>query len=167
MSWPFWILLLLAVFILLVAGAGGRARSTQSFSYRLLPSLLTAAERSFYGVLGKAVDAETVAFAKIRVADVLAPTKGLDRSNWRRAFNKISSKHFDFVLCRADTLAVVCAIELNDKSHYKSKRRKRDEFLRESCASAKLPLIEFDARRSYSIEDIKEQLRASSASRLE
>jgi uncharacterized protein with PIN domain len=37
------------------------------------------------------------------------------------AFNRINANHFDFVLCDKDELAVVCAIELNDKSH-----RKRD-----------------------------------------
>ena len=61
-----------------------------------------------------------------------------DRSAWQTAFNKISGKHFDFVLADFGTLAVKVVIELNDKSHRSGKRAVRDEFIRDACADAEL-----------------------------
>lgn len=50
-------------------------------------------------------------FGKVRVADILSQQTALDRTNWLIAFNKISAKHFDYVLCCQDTLEVIAAIE--------------------------------------------------------
>ena len=97
-------------------------------------------------------------FIKIRVADILKPTKGQNRSYWQRAFNRISSKHFDFVLCLKEDLSVVCVVELNDRSHNKPKRRKRDEFLRDACKSAGLPLVEVKTKRTYSVSELRDLL---------
>lgn len=98
MEFPIWLALIVAVlFVVILSTLGTRKKGTAS--YILLPALLTPAERSFYGVLISAVGDSALVFSKVRVADVLKPQKGLDRSNWQRAFNRISSKHFDFVLC--------------------------------------------------------------------
>tara|TARA_B100000768_G_scaffold146521_1_gene139668 strand:+ start:349 stop:570 length:222 start_codon:yes stop_codon:yes gene_type:complete len=51
-------------------------------------------------------------FGKVRVADILSQQAALDRTNWLIAFNKISAKHFDYVLCCQDTREVIAAIEL-------------------------------------------------------
>ena len=39
-------------------------------SYSLIPSLLTPAERSFYGVLVPAVDSDLVVCFKVRIAEI-------------------------------------------------------------------------------------------------
>ena len=66
--------------------------------YELIGPLFTPAERSFYGVLNLACEDSAVVFGKVRIADILKPTKGLNCSQWRITFNKISAKHFDFVV---------------------------------------------------------------------
>ena len=50
------------------------------------------------------------------MADVLRPVrKGREG---KRAFNEISQKHLDFVICRSGTWAAIAgAVELNDASH--------------------------------------------------
>ncbi|WP_411979503.1 DUF2726 domain-containing protein [Vibrio sp. 1249-1] len=63
---------------------------------------------------------ELVVMSKVRIADVLYATKGLDRKDSARLFAKISSKHFDFVLCLRTDLSYVAAIELDDSSHQMS-----------------------------------------------
>ena len=45
--------------------------------YRSRGPLLSAAERSFFGVLQQAADDDKLVFAKVRVADVLSPERGL------------------------------------------------------------------------------------------
>jgi hypothetical protein len=121
-------------------------------------SLLTPAERSFFGVLEQAVGDRFRIMAKVRIADVLKPQEGLDRPTWRSAFNRISAKHFDFLLCRAGDLGFVCAIELNDRSHGKFLRRRRDTLIDSICESARLPLVTFAARRGYSARELRETI---------
>lgn len=120
--------------------------------------LFSPGERSFFGILQQALDNKVIIFGKIRVADILAPENNTDRSIWQKAFNKISKKHFDFVLCNKDTLSVLCVIELNDKSHSYIKQKKRDEFIVNACESAGLPLIKITAKSNYVTDDIKKAL---------
>lgn len=99
-------------------------------------------------------------FSKVRVADVLAPQKGLNRANWQRAFNQISAKHVDFLLCDPQDCAVKLVIELDDASHGSAKRKKRDVFLEGACKSAGLPLLRIRAARGYGVLNIRQQVEA-------
>lgn len=127
-------------------------------NYQIRGPLLTKAERSFYGVLQQAVGENYSVFSKVRVADVLAPAKGMPKKEWRSAFNRISAKHFDFVLCDPGSLTVEFVLELNDKSHGRADRSKRDAFIREACSSAGLRLVEINAKASYSTQELRSQL---------
>lgn len=139
----------------LIFGGGG---SPAHLPYELGRPLLSPAERSFFGVLEQAVAPQYRVLAKVRVADVIAPRKGLQPKQRAAAFNRIRAKHFDFVLCRADTLTVVAAVELDDSSHDREDRRQRDALLRGACFAAKLPLHSIKAQRSYNIPALRAQL---------
>jgi hypothetical protein len=154
--------LLLAVIIIvgvafLVALAKGRARSSD-YPYQLSKYLLSTAERSFYGVLAQAVGSNGLVFSKIRVADVITPKKGLNRSDWQRAFNAVSAKHFDFLICDPGDCSVKLAVELDDASHNSVKSKKRDVFVNGACESAGLPLLRIKAAKAYVVADIQHQL---------
>lgn len=132
--------------------------SSQKAKYILNNALFTEAERSFYGVLNQSIPDEMVVMGKVRVADILTPNKGLDRSKWQTAFNKIAYKHVDYILCDKHSLSILAAIELDDKSHRSRKAKIKDAFLNDAFESANLPLIRFQALRSYSLSDIKEKI---------
>jgi hypothetical protein len=132
--------------------------SREDAPYTLSDPLFTPAELAFLRVLDLAAGEHYRVFGKVRVADVIAVFPVRDRGAWQRAFNKISAKHFDFVLCRRDTMAVVAAIELNDSSHGRKKRQTRDAFLEEVCASVKLPLVQIRAAVDYPVESVRNQL---------
>jgi hypothetical protein len=58
------------------------------YPYQKAGSLFSPAERSFLGVLNQVVGGDVRILAKVRVADVITPKKGLSRSdclNWGRA----------------------------------------------------------------------------------
>jgi len=129
-----------------------------NYPYQINGGLFSPAERSFFGVLEQAVGVDAKIFGKIRVADVMTPRKGLSRSEWQKAFNKIAAKHFDFLLCSNDDLSVICAIELDDSSHKSIKRQERDDFLRGACEAASIPLIQIPAKAGYVISDIRQLL---------
>ena len=145
-------ILILAVVVL----RSPKRQASRSLQYFCQESLLSPAERSFFGVLASAVGGEYVVVPKTRVADALMPRKGLSRAEWQRAFNKVSSKHFDYLVCRASTFEIVAAVELDDKSHRRENRRQRDEFLAEATSSAGLPLLRFPAKEGYSLPQVRE-----------
>jgi len=149
------ILVSLAILALLKSPTG-----STSFTYRRKPYLLSKAERSFYGVLTQAVAGKALIFSKVRVADAITPQQGLTRSNWQRAFNRISAKHLDFILCDPQDCAVKLAIELDDASHDSAKRQARDTFLDAACQSASLPLLRIRAARGYVVADLRRDIDA-------
>lgn len=140
----------------LLKGGGEKKKTTDKLEYQKRKVLLSPAERSFFGVLKQAVGDEALLFAKVRVADVLEPKKGGAKGAWQKAFNAISSKHFDYVICSNDDSSILLAVELDDASHSAKKRATRDEFLNNICTEAGLPLLRVPAKKSYSISQIRE-----------
>jgi len=132
--------------------------SKQKYSYQIRGTLPTPSEIKFYHALKQAVGDKFIIFSKVRVADVLTPENGLSKSHWQRAFNKISAKHFDFVLCNLEDLTVEAVIELDDKSHQKSGRIDRDNFLNQAAQSSELKMLRFAVKPSHSISEIKSAL---------
>jgi Protein of unknown function (DUF2726) len=132
--------------------------SRQECSYQIRGTLLTPSEIEFYRELKQAVGDKVIIFSKVRVADVITPENGLSKSNWQRAFNKISAKHFDFVLCNLESLKVEVVIELDDKSHQKSSRIDRDNFLNRAAQSSGLKILRFPVKSSYSVTEIKSKV---------
>lgn len=158
-----WLITVVVILIVVATIAALRAKQkettgTDDFPYVQAGPLFTPAERSFLGVLQTAVGEDAQVFGKVRVADVLMPGKGLTRSDWQKAFNRIKAKHFDFIVCKRDDLSVICAVELNDSSHETKNRKQRDELLGIACNVAKLPLIQVEAKSGYVVADVRRLL---------
>lgn len=126
---------------------------TYPLAYQLRPSLLTKAERSFYGVLQQVAQGKWTIFAKVRVSDIVTVPRGV--AGWQTQFNKVQSKHVDMVICDPSTLRVLAAVELDDASHQQLERQERDSFIAEVFATAKLPLIRVPARQAYTLDSIR------------
>jgi len=126
--------------------------------YTRRESLFTAAELRFLETLRRALPTELEIFGKVRVADVLKPMEKLDPKAWRSAFVRITGKHLDFVLCERETGRLVCAIELNDRSHARPDRQERDRFIVQACAEADFPLLLIPVARSYDVGDLRRQI---------
>lgn len=133
MGWLILLVIVIALLAIMAAKLKSQGQNSQSYPYKMRQVLFSPAERSFLGVLDQAVGESYRVFGKVRVADVVSVHPTPDRKVWQRAFNKISSKHLDFVLCSKSDLTVVAAIELDDSSHQKRKRQKRDAFLVGVC----------------------------------
>lgn len=153
MEWLFFFVIIAVVIIGFIFLGIQRTKSV--YPYMRGQPLFTPAEQHFYQSLVQAVGVRGLVFAKVRIADVLMPKKNLDRSQWQQAFNKIACKHFDYVLCKKDDFSVMVVIELNDRSHNKPRRRKRDIFVRGACKTAGIQLCEFAVQRHYKIEQIR------------
>lgn len=135
-----------------------QGKPTVDYPYKNCGVLFSPAERSFYGVLEQIVGDGIKVFGKVRVADIIEPRKGLSRGEWQKAFNKVSAKHIDFLLCNSNDLSIICAIELDDASHQSSRRQSRDAFLKSACDAAGVPFVQIPAKSGYVIDTIKQVL---------
>jgi very-short-patch-repair endonuclease len=122
--------------------------------YQKQPTLFTPAERSFLGVLEQVVGDQVRIMGKVRLADIIRVRPGLDPSSRQKAFNRIQSKHLDFVACDPHDLSIQFAIELDDKSHAKKGRQDRDAFLNAAMQAAGVPLIRIPARKAYTLQEV-------------
>ncbi|MBO6740218.1 MAG: DUF2726 domain-containing protein [Phycisphaerales bacterium] len=135
--------------------------------YEQCDSFLSDAELNFYRVLVKVLAHPTdphgapqaVVMSKVRVPDLIQVKKGLDRSAWRSAFNRIKSKHVDFAICHPVTMQVLCGIELDDKSHNRADRQQRDTLMDAIYTAAGLPIVHVNCRRAYSIQEVGGMIR--------
>lgn len=79
-------------------------------------------------------------FAQVRVADVINVTGNGKSKGWWKKFRQISSKHVDLVVTDSQ-FNILCAIEIDDSSHLRRERKKRDELLNTVFRKANLPLL--------------------------
>lgn len=157
-----------AIFMVLAALKRKQRGGAGSIAFPYLPAkaLFSPAERSFLGVLDQAVGSHHRVFGKVRVADLASVKPGLGNSARQGALNRVASKHFDFVVCRASDLSVVCAIELNDKSHSNQRVKTRDELLAKVCEAIGLPLLAVQVQQAYSMQEVQSQFMAAVSARV-
>lgn len=135
-----------------------KGKPPTDYPYTSSKYLFSKAERSFLGVLESAVPEGCRVLGKVRVADLVKVNKGLSRSSWQRAFNHISGKHVDFVICDATDIQILAVVELDDKSHRESSRKSRDTFLAGTFGAAGIPLIRFPAKAAYTASEVRESI---------
>jgi hypothetical protein len=137
--------LVLLALIVLAVKAGGR------YPYRRKRWLFTKAEWHFFQALSQALNPQFLIMGKVRIADLLG-VEGIkpSSSRWWKAFGRISSKHVDYVICNPRSGEILCAIELDDRSHQRKERRKRDHFVNRACEQAGLPLLRVKVQARYS-----------------
>ncbi|MFT5723868.1 MAG: hypothetical protein ACI9JN_000985 [Bacteroidia bacterium] len=126
-------------------------------TYQARGKLLTAAEINFYRHLQRAIGQTATIFCMVRMADILTVKKSIKGKKLKQTIGPIAQKHLDFVLVDKD-FNILCAVELNDKSHDRPDRIARDKFVRKTLKTAGIPLIEIPASRSYSIVKVQEAI---------
>lgn len=137
---------------------GGKPTHRFEYPYLLRDDFLSPAERSFYLVLKHIVSDRALISPKVALGDVFY-VKSNNRSKFRTYTNKIDRKHVDYLLCDPKTVQPLLGIELDDKSHQRSDRQARDEFVEMVFKAAKLPLVRIRAQRSYTISELESLLR--------
>ena len=113
-------------------------RLHEKLPYEMNETILTERERSFYRILRPIADKlELQICPKVRVADIVSIKKGT--RDWQKWFNKIRSKHVDFLLCDYD-MNIVLIIELDDRIH-ETERAKKNDALKNAIFGNKLVRI--------------------------
>ena len=71
-------------------------------------------------------------------------------------FRRISQKHIDFLICEKESLKPVLGIELDDRSHQREDRQKRDEFVNALYENIGLKMLRIPT--SMNDDEIKKEL---------
>jgi hypothetical protein len=132
--------------------------ASAALPYESKGNLLTPAERSFLVVLDEVVGTQYRIMGQVRLADVIKVRKGVDKKTWGTAFARIRSKHLDFVACDPNDLSIKFAVELDDSSHKRPDRQKRDAFLDQAMEAAQIPLHRFAVKRSYDPQEVRQAI---------
>jgi len=119
------------------------------------------AELKFYDLLKEITKDKYLLFSKVRICDLIQlEYKNADYSD----FNRIKSKHVDFLICNQNPITPKVVIELDDSSHNSPKRQERDKFVDEAFINAGIPIVHIKVRREYDenkiIDKIKEACEA-------
>lgn len=131
--------------------------------------LLTNAELSYFRVLEQVLRHPTDpsgtpqmrVFCKVRLADLVQPKRGLDRSVWQATQNKLDRKHVDFVLVDPSTYVPRLVIELDDASHRRARAQKADAQKDTALAVAGVRLLRAKTLGKYEAEDVAEAIRVA------
>ena len=125
--------------------------------YEKRNSLLTESELAFFRSLQEAAGGNWGIFAMVRLADLIQVRSQTPKPQpWR---NRIHAKHIDFVLCDHGTMEAKLAIELDDRSHDRPDRIRRDQFVEDALAAASLPLLRVKVAESYDSDRLRRSIR--------
>jgi hypothetical protein len=124
---------------------------------RVVRSLWTDAERAFADVLVKALKQKVRVFLKVGVLDVI---EFYDEPDKRRLFfwrDVLGKEHFDYVVCRRETLEPLLAVELDDPRVPK-KSSTADDVKTTAARNAGFPLVHFSAASKLTPELVRQKL---------
>ena len=121
--------------------------------------LLTPTEASFHGVLESLSDGRCHILCKPRLADFL------NHGNDGVAFNKISQKHVDFLVCRPGDWMPMLGIELDDHTHNRKEVKQRDMLVNAIFAQVGIPLLRIHVSEVEKLEQLVEKLSLAWTSR--
>ena len=151
--WSLWPLVVIALMVLAAIKLARLVSQRDRTPYVKRQKLVTKTELRFYHELRRAVDDDWEIFAMVRIADILRVPTGM--KNRRKWLNKILAKHIDFVLCDQDNLEILAGIELDDRSHDRADRQKRDRFVNSAFEDAGIPLLRIPTQSSYDTREIR------------
>ncbi|GMQ58562.1 hypothetical protein AN1V17_29570 [Vallitalea sediminicola] len=150
------IVFIVILFKIIEGKLSNKNKYNYSVAYKDVDSILTKAELRFYDILYDVCDdLDVTLFTKVRVADIV---KVKNKDNYMTYFNKISSKHIDFVLCDNTTLKPLICLELDDRSHNRKDRMERDKFINEVLSSIGYEVVHIPCKYKYDKEAIKIEL---------
>jgi hypothetical protein len=122
--------------------------------YALKDSLLTPAEKDFLEVLRQIVGDKYSIELQVPLSRIVSPIDSNAHFTNYRDFNKISAKSIDFVLYDKEYKPYL-AIELDDRSHSRWNRIKRDAFVNDVMESVGLRIVHVPVSKKYDVDHLR------------
>ena len=116
--------------------------------------LLTQNELKFYKLLKSITDKNNLnLFSQVALYEII-------KSKNIKYFNKIKSKTIDFVITDVDCKIKLC-IELDDPTHIKENRQKRDKFVDNLFKELNIKLIRIPVQSYYKLNELENKIKES------
>jgi len=144
-------IVVIVVLTILLMRRKGSALPIQEVSKNDIPSLLTVPELACFNTLDTVAGKDYYIMAKVSLSDIAVVKKGVDQSRLKKA----SKSHIDFVLCDRTTLAVICAIELDDATTAASNKDTRSADLLQEVG---VMVFRLPVKTNYSMPEIQQML---------
>jgi len=145
------IIILFAVVTAIASLSSGVQETKVPLPYRQKRYFFSKSELEFYKILNSQLDAHRhTVFTKVRLADFVEVLPALRGE--RTWFNKIKSKHVDFLIWDLVESKIVLAIELDGKSHNGATMKKSDSFKDEMYEAVGLRLERVKVGSSFEEE---------------
>lgn len=129
-----------------------KSTSNSYFNGKINATLLTKNELNFYRQLKTLIDRyDLIIFSKVRIADIISTDSFSE-------FNKIRSKHIDFVICNQESCPLLF-IELDDSTHNNYKNKKNDIKKDNIFYSAGFKIIRIKVQDNYNLEEIENRIK--------
>ncbi|MFB6212380.1 MAG: DUF2726 domain-containing protein [Candidatus Magasanikbacteria bacterium] len=130
---------------------------TEDLPYRLKDDFFYQTEYKFFKILKREINDEGfIIFPKVRLADFIE-VENREGYKW---WNKIKSKHVDFLIWDSNRDKIALAIELDGSSHENKNREERGDFVDNLYDEIELDLqrIKVGSDFKKKIEEIKKYL---------
>ena len=116
--------------------------------------LLTQNELKFYKLLKSITDKNNLnLFSQVALYEII-------KSKNIKYFNKIKSKTIDFVITDVNCKIKLC-IELDDPTHIKKKKKKRDKFVDNLFKELNIKLIRIPVQSYYKLNELENKIKES------
>lgn len=116
--------------------------------------LLTQTELKFYKLLKQITDElNLVVCSQVALYQIV-------QSKSYKDFNKIQNKCIDFVITEPNLKIKLC-IELDDYTHHRGKRIKRDQFINKLFDDLEIKLLRIPVQSFYNLEELKQKIEES------
>ncbi|NMC51966.1 DUF2726 domain-containing protein [Candidatus Kuenenbacteria bacterium] len=124
--------------------------------FRRKDFLLNIPERQFFEGLQQIIPAEYIVFPQIVLSNIIQVTSS-KKEFWTYQ-NKINRKTIDFVIFEKQYIKPIIAIEYDGKTHNRSDRQERDDFVNMALESAGIKSLHIRHQKNINFEEIKNKI---------
>lgn len=126
----------------------------EEYLYKVKDSFMSEPERELYATLCRICGSAYCVFPQVALASVV------DKVNFGSYRNELF-RVVDFVLCDKKRLRPVLVVELNDASHNRDERKRRDEKVKCILQRAGLPLLALTFEEAFDERTLRKKLNSA------
>ncbi|MBP9801596.1 MAG: DUF2726 domain-containing protein [Candidatus Moranbacteria bacterium] len=125
-------------------------------------SLLTQSEQKFYFILAEILQDRYLIFSKVRIPDIVHIPEWYKPYYWAIYWwDRIKSKHVDFLVCDRNSFEPLLVIEVDDPLHLLPKGKKRDVLVNFVFRKARLPILRLTDKSLENKKALEESIESS------
>ncbi|MCB5227207.1 DUF2726 domain-containing protein [Alishewanella sp. 16-MA] len=153
------IMLLLVLLVVVIALVASRfIDNSNPFQVQRKAALFSPVERSFLGLLDKAVQNDYRIMNRVRLADVLDIKASVSDKNRRSTQLKLNAKYLDYVLCEPETMKVVAVLDLVNPQNKEGHKAVPDWFVSGALDAAGVPYLRIAIKAGYTVTELQAAL---------